>query len=298
MRGPTLVSGEYVELQRAGDGGLVRGLVHDIRHVRGTTRVSIYSYATRSVTEYRMDRRGRVHILRSDDDDDGTPLLSAPRRSDTHPSRGPGHRRAAGEPIEAETPGAHQMEAAERAGPRRWAAPMLLALVAATLAFVIIFPFIQGAVSELSTSAMSYESFLEREMSLPRLVSTVATRVDYRTDLENYWSAPMDVWASRLGDCEDHAMVISRYLAEHDVPHTVLGISLTEELQGHVIVVAETESGPVLLDPTRATAPTGIRRFEAGTPHRDIVREYAVLPAAVYGVLPEPGRPRPITLLE
>ncbi len=278
---------------------MVRGLVHDIRHVHGSTRVSIYSYATRSVTEYRMDRRGRVHLLRSGiADDDGTPLLSSPARNRGGVGGRPAHPHAVGEPIGADAQRGDETGSGERGGPRRWAAPMVLALVAVTLAFVIIFPFIQGAVSELSTSAMRYEDFLHRDMSLPQLVSTVATRVDYRTDLEDYWSAPMDVWESRLGDCEDHAMVISRYLAEHEVPHTVLGISLTEELQGHVVVVAETESGPVLLDPTRATAPTGLRRFEGGTPLRDIVREYAVLPAAVYGVVPEPGRPRPISLLE
>ncbi|MFW5729541.1 MAG: transglutaminase-like cysteine peptidase, partial [Spirochaetota bacterium] len=250
VRGPTLVSGEFVELPRAGGDGVIRGLVHDIRHVHGNTRVSIYSYATRSVAEYRLDRRGRLHPLGAGHEaDDERPRLGAPTRRDGRAR----HRHPPVAPGSAEVHEGEEPESPEGPERRRWAAPMVLALVASTLAFVIIFPFIQGAVAELSTSGMGYQDFLQREMSLSQLVSTVATRVDYRTDLEDYWSAPIDVWGSRMGDCEDHAMVISRYLAEHDVPHTVLGLSLTDELQGHVVVVAETESGPVLLDPTRAT---------------------------------------------
>jgi hypothetical protein len=135
---------------------------------------------------------------------------------------------------------------------------------------------------------------MEREMSLPQLASEVASRVRYRVDVEEYWSAPQDVWSSRLGDCEDHAMIVSAYLAYHDIEHTILGLSLEDQLQGHVVVVAHTKDGPGLLDPTRATTPTGYRQFPPGTALSEIVTEYAVPPARVYEPTPPAGRPDPI----
>jgi hypothetical protein len=171
---------------------------------------------------------------------------------------------------------------------------MIVPLVAIVLFAVVVLPLLQGGVAELRSSTTAYAQFMEREMSLPQLVSEVSSRVRYRIDVEEYWSAPEDVWSSRLGDCEDHAMIVSAYLTRHDIEHTILGLSLADQLQGHVVVVAHTEKGPALLDPTRATTPTGYRQFSPGTPLSEIVREYAVLPARVYESAPPAGRPDPI----
>jgi len=174
----------------------------------------------------------------------------------------------------------------------------VLAVVSIVLLGLVVLPLIQSGATGLLTSRMSYGDFMSREMTLPQLVSTVSSRVAYRSDVEDYWSAPADVWTSRGGDCEDHAMLISAYLSRHGVPHTVVGAALKGDLQGHVMVVADTDRGRFLLDPTRASAPTGLQRYPADTPLAEIIREYAVLPASLYGESPAPGRPAPEQLLD
>jgi hypothetical protein len=75
-------------------------------------------------------------------------------------------------------------------------------------------------------------------------------------------------------------------------------MALKPDLQGHVAVIAEAEDGPVLLDPTRATAPTGLKRYPEGTGIAEIAEEFAVLPVDDYGSSPTPGDPLPLRRLE
>jgi hypothetical protein len=93
-------------------------------------------------------------------------------------------------------------------------------------------------------------------------------------------------------------MLVATYLRHHDIPYTIFGLALGEELQGHVAVVAETDAGPVLLDPTLATAPDGVERFPRGTGLRKIIGRYGTLPGRIYPDDPEPGRPRPTGFVE
>ncbi|HKK47585.1 MAG TPA: transglutaminase-like domain-containing protein, partial [Alkalispirochaeta sp.] len=130
------------------------------------------------------------------------------------------------------------------------------------------------------------------------LVSTVAQRVSYRPEPDDYWSAPDDVWASRSGDCEDHAMVVSAYLSRQNVDHTLLGLSLKSGLEGHVVVVVTGQDRPILLDPTGATAQSGIERFPPGTALREVAAKYATLPAQRYGPNVSPGDPEPVGTVE
>lgn len=301
-----------MELQRSDLSGPVRGLVHGV-WTRGRSRyVSIYSYATRQVHSYRLDRRGRLQ-----EDADGR----NPREPEHRRGRGlPRRQRARAAPEDGNTPiggdadlapsagiagapgEAERSGAAEGSGgvsPRHFTlAPLVLALVGVVLLVLVVLPVIQSGATGLLTARMSYGDFMSREMTLPQLVSTVSSRVAYRTDVEDYWSAPADVWSSRGGDCEDHAMLISAYLSRHGVPHTVVGAALKGDLQGHVMVVADTPKGRYLLDPTRASAPTGLKRYPADTALAQIIREYAVLPASLYGESPTPGKPVPDRLLD
>ena len=249
--------GEYVTLPMAGSRRRVEGLVHDYWEEEGERFLQLYSYRTRSVTTYSVSRRKRLRPLPGASvPDSGTGLLPEEQ----------------GRPFGTLLPG--------------------FLLIGSLLILVfLLLPLIQGGFQWVRVSLTSYEGFLESEMRLSRLVSTVATRVEYRRDLDEYWSAPQDVWASRSGDCEDHAMLIAAYLRHRDIPYTIFGLSLGEELQGHVAVVARTAGGPVLLDPTLATAPDGLRRFPPGTPLRKIVDRYGTLPGRIYPENPEPGRP-------
>jgi hypothetical protein len=175
---------------------------------------------------------------------------------------------------------------------------ILSAFVAAILLGFMVLPLIQGGFGMIQAGVTTYEGFLKSELTLGRLVSTVASRVSYRPDIDEYWSAPEDVWQSRNGDCEDQATVVSAYLSHHGIEHTVLGLSLKNGLQGHVVVVVTDTEGPILLDPTGATAPAGIRRYAPGTPLSEVVSQYATLPARVYPPNPDAGRPEPIGVVE
>jgi len=274
-----LAPGDYVELQFARSSREIHGLVHDLWDRNGSTYLQIYSYATREVSTYRLDRRGRLHTL--------------PREAG-HGTAAPGGGRPGGEVADGPTSDREPLAPTPRAPHRAPFAAIIVPLVGLALFAVVVLPLLQGGVAELRSSTTEYARFMEREMSLPQLASEVASRVRYRIDVEEYWSAPQDVWSSRLGDCEDHAMIVSAYLTRHGIEHTILGLSLEDQLQGHVVVVAHTEKGPALLDPTRATTPTGYRQFSPGTPLTEIVREYAVLPARVYRASPPAGRPDPI----
>lgn len=256
--------GDYVTLPLARSRRRVRGLVHRLRQEKDARYIELYSYRTRRVTPYHLSRRGRLTPL----DPEEIAESAANLRSEEP-----------GEPV------------------GRFFPLFLVAGSAAILIFLLA-PVFQGGLQRIRVTMTSYESFLEREMSFPKLVTTVATRVDYRRDLAEYWSHPEDVWASRSGDCEDHAMLIAAYLRHKDIPYTIFGLALGEELQGHVAVVAETESGPVLLDPTLATARDGVERFPPGTPLKEIINRYGTLPGRIYPDNPEPGRPEPQRFVE
>lgn len=176
--------------------------------------------------------------------------------------------------------------------------PWLLTSIAALILFFVLAPLLQLPLERAGVLDRPYEAFLEEELTLRELTDEVAARVAYRVDFEEYWSAGRDVWESRLGDCEDHAMVVSDYLSNHGVPHEIVGISLTNGLQGHVVVVAHRYSGPVLIDPTLAAAPRGIERFSPGTSTAAIIARYGKLPGRLYPSNPQPGRPEPIGFIE
>ena len=235
---------------------MVRGLVDNVWSEGNRRLLSLYSYGSRSVTLYELDRRGKLFPI------------SEEKTAD---------------PVRIE-------ESSE--GTRMF--PKLLLFVAALILFIIVAPLFQAGVKQLSVGVTSYEEFLSRELSMGALLSTVAARVDYRVDLDEYWAAPEDVWHSRSGDCEDHAMVVSAYLEAHDISHTLLGLSLEDRLQGHVVVVADTGDHRVLIDPTMATTPAGIDRFSPETDLAQIAGAYATLPARVYPPNPAPGRPAPV----
>ncbi len=287
------VPGAYVELPYAGRDERVRGLVHETGRLRGMRYIDLYSYATRRVTRYRVDRRGRLHALRQPEA--GAPELQyaeTHRDSDTNVPTGFISEEPSGiEPSEHET---------ESPKPSRTTilAPLVIAVMSLILVFIVIFPLIQGGAVRLKASTTSYNELLARDLNLSQLLSTVSARVDYRPDVEDYWSAPRAVWERRSGDCEDYALLVSAYLNRHNVSHHVLGMALKPDLQGHVAVVAESERGPVLLDPTRATAPTGLKRYPRGTEIAEIAAEFAALPVDDYGSSPAPGNPRPLRRVE
>lgn len=271
---PKATIGDLAELTIEETGETVTGLVTDVRRSGASTVVTLYSYRTRKTTTYRADRRGRFHSDRP-----------------TKPA-------AAAEALEQRS-GDDASDGDRRAGGPSWVAPpILLAVVAAAILAVLLLPLAQASISHLRTAGTEFDEFLAQELSFRRLVAEVSTRVDYRVDLEDYWSAPRDAWRSKVGDCEDHAMIVSAYLAHHGIEHSVLGFALRDGLEGHVVVVAESGRGPVLLDPTRASAPTGLKRFAPGTEMADVVSEYGLLPAADYGQVPTSGRPVPITVVE
>lgn len=255
--------GEYVTLPLAGSREKVEGLVHDLRQEEGRSYLDLYSYRTRRVTTYRIGRGGSLRPVLSDGAPPGATLRS-------------------------EEPGR----------PLGKLLPRVLLLGSFLILLFLLLPLLQGGLQWLRVSLTSYDGFLQREMSLSKLVSTVGARVEYRRDLDEYWSAPGDVWASRSGDCEDHAMLVAAYLRHRDVPYTIFGLALGEQLQGHVAVVAHTSGGPVLLDPTLATAPDGVERFSPGTSLREIIARYGTLPGRIYPENPEPGRPRAEAFVE
>jgi hypothetical protein len=167
---------------------------------------------------------------------------------------------------------------------------------------MVLIALLASAVVHVRAGTMSYHEFLSAELSPGELVRIVGARVSYERDVDEYWSAPRGVWETRRGDCEDYAMVVSAYLHRRDIEHMVVGFSLKESLAGHAAVIAELDGTRVLIDPTLATAPGGIRYYRsahggtAPTP-AEIIEEYAVLPAAIYETPPEPGRPTPTGLL-
>lgn len=266
----TVRVGEYVELSEFGSEDRLRGLVTDVETDGSFRYLTLYSYVTREETRYRIDRRCRLHRLDRADAD-----------------------AAAYAAAESAAPAGFDGDDAGELPSPLIAAPLFVSVIAALLLSVVLLPPAQAVLNELRVGRMSYHSFIEDEMGLGRLVAEVSARMDYRVDLEDYWSAPEDAWASRAGDCEDHAMVISAHLSRHGVRHAVVSFALRDGLQGHVVVVARTDDGLVLLDPTRASAPTGIRRFDRDVELAEVIAEYGVLPAANYGESPKPGKPAP-----
>jgi hypothetical protein len=173
-----------------------------------------------------------------------------------------------------------------------------LSIAAVVITVTVVAPLVVSTISRLRTSQTSYHAFMQRDLGLEELVSRVSARVEYRVDVTDYWSAPRATWNARRGDCEDYAMLISEYLTARRISHAVVGLSLKPDLQGHVFVVAQEAGGRVVLDPTRATAPTGLERFPADTSLAEIAAEYGVLPATNYGARPNAGDPAPVALIE
>lgn len=175
-------------------------------------------------------------------------------------------------------------------------------LVGSVVGGLVLLVLLASAVVHVRAGTMSYHEFLSAEFSPGELTRIVGARVSYERDVDEYWSAPRGVWETRRGDCEDYAMVVSAYLDRRDIEHMVVGFSLKESLAGHAAVIAELDGTRVLIDPTLATAPGGIRYYGSapgGAPPSpaEILEEYAVLPAAIYETPPQPGRPTPTGLL-
>lgn len=278
-KAPPLRLGSYVTLPLTGGRGSVAGLVDRVWSEKGRRLLSLYSYRRRRCNLYEIDRRGRVTPLAED---------MATAIEETAVSR----EYRTGTPESEEVNG--DLEAP-------WAGALLAKLllpIAAVVLLLLVLPLFQAGVIRLSVAFTSYDAFLARDLTPGALLSTVAARVDYRIDLDEYWSAPADVWSSRAGDCEDQALLVAAYLMEHGIPHTILGLSLEERLQGHVVVVADVAGERLLLDPTMATAPGGLERFSGETELAEIVAKYAALPARIYPSDPEPGRPRPVGFVE
>lgn len=249
--------GEYVTLPGPVIGQHVRGEVRRSWREQGATYVRLYSYAAREERLYTIDRKG---VARRPAPPDRTPAAGeTPPSADTHVTG-------------------------------LW----WLGAVAGLL--LLLLPLVTAGIAQLRTAGMSFDEFLATDMSLERMVSTVAARVSYEPDVEEFWSPAEGVWATRGGDCEDYAMIVSTYLERHGIEHTVVGLSLADSLAGHAAVIVRTDDARVLIDPTMATAPTGIRYFrrtEGGDiPSRAAVLEdYARLPAVAYDPPLEPGRP-------
>jgi len=261
--------GEYGEFPDASGGAPIKGLVHQY-HREGTTRyVDLYSYATRTIHTYRITRKGR---------------LTAPA------------------PIEGDEANREEVQHSEVSELPQLSNGWLRYLPILLGGFIVLLfavgPLLWGTLRELRLSPMSFESFMAADLTPTEVGELVAGRVAYRRDLDDYWSAPEDVWRSRSGDCEDQALLVSAYLARHGVEHQLVGLALRSGLQGHVVVVAETEKYRLLIDPTKATAPAGVERFSPSTPLRDILSPYAILPARLYPSNPEPGRPTPVGFVE
>jgi hypothetical protein len=253
-----LVPGEYVSLRGPVLGQRISGVVRGTWTADGTTYVSLYSHARREELLYAVDARGIARRPRVPGD--STPTVDS------------------GEPLGG-------------SGRRWW-------LIGAIVLAALLVPLVTAGITRLQVAPMSFDSFLASDVSLRRLVTIVSARVSYDRDVENYWSPAEGVWQTRRGDCEDFAMVISTYLARQGVEHTVAGFALKEDLAGHAVVIADIGTARVLLDPTMATAPTGIRYFPADASGRlpsnaEVLADYARLPAVTYETPPEPGRPAP-----
>lgn len=262
-----LSPGEYVHFAGPFLGQRVTGVVRDVWREHGDRYVRLYSYAAREERTYRLDRRGVARQTTAD----APEAVSGSEATDE-----PAPRRGRGE---------------------------LWWLAASVVLAALLIPIAGAGIAELRASRMSYGEFLSSEMSLPALVRTVSARVSYERDVEEYWSAPEAIWQEGIGDCEDYAMLVSAYLARHEIDHRVLAFSLEDSLQGHAAVIADTERGRVLIDPTNATAPTGLKTFPARDDGsepgpREILEPYAVFPVRVYDAPPEPGRPEPARLIE
>lgn len=263
--------GEYVKLDGPILGQQVSGSVRDAWEEDGRSFVRLYNYAAREERTYRIDTRG---IARRCDLHELADVAASPDVDSTD-WRG--------------LPGVHRLSRGGAVGEAWW-------LIGALALFALLLPLLTAAVDHHHSARLSYAQFLSAEMDLPTLVRTVSSRIAYDRDVEEYWSAPQDVWRAQNGDCEDYAMVISTYLSAHGVEHGVYGFSLDEGLSGHVAVIARTDDARVLLDPTRATAGTGVRVFRADAGQNppspaDIIGRYAALPARSYDTPPSPGRP-------
>ena len=274
MRPPS--RGEYVNLPGPVLGQHVCGEVRRSWRERGATYVRLYSYAAREEQLYTIDRKG---VARRPAPPDHTPAADGPELAagTTDETRG------------VERPDATPPEANHPESSVWW-----LGAVAGLL--LLLLPLVSAGVAQLRTAGMSFDEFLATDMSLERMVSTIAARVSYERDVEEFWSPAAGVWAMRGGDCEDYAMIVSAYLERHGIEHTVVGFSLADSLAGHAAVIARTDDARVLIDPTMATAPTGIRYFrrieDGGLPSRAAVLEdYARLPAVAYDPPLEAGRP-------
>ncbi|MFO7781798.1 MAG: transglutaminase-like domain-containing protein [Spirochaetia bacterium] len=281
-----LSRGEYVRLPGPVLGQHVCGEVRRSWREQGATYVRLYSYAAREEQLYTIDQKGVAR----------RPVAQRPAAPDPTPAAGDSALAAAttDEARNVERPDETPPEEMPPVEHRHESSARWLGVVAGLL--LLLLPLVTGGVAQLRTAGMSFDEFLATDMSLERMVSTVAARVSYERDVEEFWSPAEGVWAMRGGDCEDYAMIVSAYLERHGVEHTVVGFSLADSLAGHAAVIARTDDARVLIDPTMATAPTGIRYFrrtgDGDIPSRAAVLEdYARLPAVAYDPPLEPGRP-------
>lgn len=179
---------------------------------------------------------------------------------------------------------------------RTWPARPLIILGGFLLAAIVV-PILFLTAGEIEARSLSYDAFLEREYSIRHLAAVVASRLDYSTDLVEYWTDPRSAWNARAGDCEEYALIVAAHLRRHRIEHQVLGLTLRENLQGHAVVLARTQDRYALIDPPTTAVAGGVAFFPLSADPAEFLRQYSHLPVSVYATDAEGANPEVVTMI-
>lgn len=158
---------------------------------------------------------------------------------------------------------------------------------------IILITFVLSIIPDLkipnAINSLSYDDFLNQDLSLNELYIAITGRLRYRYDLQDEWMTPHYAWKNKYGDCEEFASIFSEYLSKHNIENYLTGLDSRNYPGGHAVVFAVVDGIYHMIDPTGAIEPAGIKALPKVTSLQEAVRKYNRTPAAIYKVPAQNG---------
>ena len=129
----------------------------------------------------------------------------------------------------------------------------------------------------------SYRNFLAKNYSFNELFYAVHSRINYRSDFDEYWHTPLTAWNDKNGDCEEMASIVSDYLNHQGIENYLAGLDMKGG-PGHAVVFVRYANDFYIIDPTRALERSGVRKLDKAKTLTEAIRYYTTAPVNIYRI--------------
>jgi hypothetical protein len=150
------------------------------------------------------------------------------------------------------------------------------------LSFLI--PFYPAVSKFLFQPKISYEEFVNYDLSIYDLYKIITNRIYYKYDTGEFWETPKTAWNKSYGDCEEFASICSDYLTKHKIENYLIGLNIKNSNTGHAVVFAKIKNIYYMIDLTMAVEKQGIKRLDKIPSLKEAISIYSTLPVIVYKI--------------